>query len=274
MGSLTAVCADKGSPGASTLALLLAATHPSRPLLVEADPAGGDLAQRLFAGTGRTHPAGANLLALASDSRKGAHARMVAEHAAITALGVPLVEGLSNADQQAGLAPLWPSLVAALSASEDDVIADLGRVSTTHPGLAVAASARHILIAVRPHLEELLRLRDRLHHLLAVAAGDDQRVTVVVVARDKAGRRDQDAASQVLANAGLSTVRVGWIPFNPKEVAALFAGRPNRRGYLWRGASGLWGELTSAAPSESGADARPAGASHNSIAGETAWITS
>ena len=49
VGCLTMVCADKGSPGASTLAVLLAATHPNRPVLVEADPAGGDLAHRLFA---------------------------------------------------------------------------------------------------------------------------------------------------------------------------------------------------------------------------------
>lgn len=274
MGSLIVVCADKGSPGASTLALLLAATYPTRPLLVEADPAGGDLAQRLFAATGRTHPVGANLLALASDSRKGAHARTVAERAAVTSLGVPLVEGLSNADQQAGLAPLWPSLVAALSASENDVIVDLGRVSATHPGLAVAASAHHILIAVRPHLEELLRLRDRLHHLLTVAGGDTERFVVVVVSPDTDGRRDQDAASQVLANAGLSTVRVGWIPFAPKEVAALFAGQSNRRGYLWRSAATLSAELKSATPNQSAADACSAAASHHSSVGEAAWTTS
>jgi hypothetical protein len=276
VGAVTAVCADKGSPGATTLALQLAAAHPNLPLLVEADPAGGDLAQRLFAGTGRAHPTDANLLGLASDARKGADPNTVGAHAAMTPADVRLVEGLGNADQQVGLLPLWPSLVTSLTLSGNDVVVDLGRISATHPGLAVVAAARRTLLVVRPHLEELVRLRDRARQLLAVAGGDAERLVVVVVSPDKTAQGDQNAASQVLADAGLPAIRVAWIPFKAREVAELFAGHANRRGYLWRAAAALAAELTPAVPHESSAAAHAAAGSHagDNVAGEVAWTTS
>lgn len=274
MSLLTVVCADKGSPGATTLAVLVAAAHPNRPILVEADPAGGDLTHRLFAGTGLTPPPGANLLTLAGESRRGAQPRMLAAHAAITPVGVPLVEGLGHDDQQAGLAPLWESLTAGLVASEHDVIADLGRISSTHPGLAVAVAAQAIVIVVRALEEQLVRLPDRVRHLLTVAADDASRLVVVVVSPDKVAQRDQRAASMVLAAAGLSAVRVLWFPFAPKELAAFYAAKPDRRGYLWRAAAGLAVELgaASGALPETHFAASPAAA--GKLAGERAWTTS
>ena len=275
MGLWAAVCADKGSPGASTLALVLAAAHPRSTILVEADPAGGDLAPRLFAGTGGPQGVGANLLTLAGDGRRGAHPYLLSAHATMTPVGVSLVEGLGTADQQAGLGPLWPSLTAALTASEHEVIADLGRVSSLHPGLAVAAAAHHIVVVVRPVLEELLRLRDRVRHLLGVAGGTPLRLVVVVVSAEKTAQRDQRAAATVLAEAGLPGVAVEWFCFNPKELAAFYAGRPVRRGYLWRSALGLiarldagWGARTSTGPTA-------AVAAHGAnFVGEGAWTTS
>lgn len=276
MGFMTTVCADKGSPGASTLAALLAAAHPNRPVLVEADPAGGDLAQRLFVGTGRAHASTANLLTLASDSRRGARPDMLSAHAAMTPAGVRLVEGLANADQQAGLLPLWPTLCAALVASERDVIVDLGRVSSVHPGLTIAAHSQRILIVVRPQLAELVRLRDRVRQLLDVAAGDASRLRVVVISPDKMATRDQRAASRILADAGLPRVQVVGFPFLPKEVAAFYTGTLNRRGYLWRTAVDLAASLQDGAPTDSAAQAlASAGAPDGATTpGETSWITS
>lgn len=274
MGFLTAVCADKGSPGATTLAVLLAAAHPNQPILVEADPGGGDLTHRLFAGTGMTPPPGANLLTLAGESRRGAPAAMLAAHAAITPVGVRLVEGLSHDEQQVGLAPLWRGLAAGLVASDHDVIADLGRVSTTHPGLVLAAAAHRIVIAVRPEQEQLVRLPGRIRHLLIVAAGDVSKVLVVVVSPEEAARRDQRGVAAVLTADGLSAVRVVWFPFAPKEVAAFYAGRVNRRGYLWRAAEGLAAEfgVPTAEQTDSSAAGRAAAAIN--LTQESVWITS
>jgi hypothetical protein len=274
LGFLTAVCADKGSPGATTLAVLLAAAHPNQPILVEADPGGGDLTHRLFAGTGMTPPPGANLLTLAGESRRGAPAAMVAAHAAITPVGVRLVEGLSHDEQQVGLAPLWSGLAAGLVASDHDVIADLGRVSTTHPGLVVAAAAHRIVIVVRPEQEQVVRLPGRIRHLLSVAAGDVSKVLVVVVSPEKAARRDQRGVAAVVAAEGFSAVPVVWFPFAPKEVAAFYAGRVNRRGYLWRAAEGLAAELRVPPTEQTEASAASKAASAIHLTEEAAWITS
>lgn len=273
MGFLTAVCADKGSPGATTLAVLLAAAHPNQPILVEADPAGGDLTHRLFAGTGVTPPAGANLLTLAGESRRGAAAAMVAAHATLTPVGVRLVEGLSHDEQQFGLAPLWRGLAASLVGSDDDVIADLGRVSTTHPGLVVAASAHRIVIVVRSDEEQLVRLPGRIRHLLSVVAGDVSKVLIVVVSPENTARRDQRGVAAVLAAEGLSAVPVVWFPLAPKEIAAFYAGRVNRRGYLWRAAEGLAAELgVTTDQTEASAAASAAAPIH--LTEEPAWTTS
>jgi hypothetical protein len=276
MGFMTTVCADKGSPGASTLAALLAAAHPNKPVLVEADPAGGDLAQRLFVGTGRAHASTANLLTLASDSRRGAHPDMVTTHAAMTPVGVPMVEGLANADQQVGLLPLWPTLCAALVASERDVIADLGRVSSAHPGLTIATHSQRVLIVVRPQLEELVRLRDRVRQLLDVAERDASRLLVVVISPDKMAARDQRAASRILADAGLHFVQVVGFPFLPKEVAAFYTGTLTRRGYLWRTAVDLAASLQDRAATDSPARALASAGALDGVTthGETPWITS
>lgn len=271
---MTTVCADKGSPGASTLAVLLAAAHPHRPVLIEADPAGGDLAQRMFVGTGRAHASTANLLTLASDSRRGPHPDTLTAHAAMTPAGVPLVVGLSNADQQVGLRPLWPSLSAVLTASDRDVIVDLGRISGVHPGLEIAAGSQQILIAVRPQLEELVRLRERVRQLLAVANGHASRLRVVVISPDKMAARDQRAVSRILADTGLPDVQVVGFPFLPKEVAAFYAGTLNRRGYLWRAALDLSSSLHDIASTDAAAVSHARASALHGITGEASWITS
>jgi hypothetical protein len=274
MGVWAAVCADKGSPGASTVALLLAAGNPAISVVVEVDPAGGDVAPRLFAATGHVQPPAANLLTLASAARHaGADPGLVGAHAAMTPLGVPLVAGLAIADQQAGLGALWPVLATALAASERPIVADLGRVWSAHPALAVAAAARHVVIVVRPALEELLRLRDRARQLLAVCGGDASRLTVAVVGPAKAAARDQAAVAKLLAEAGVLGVRVGWVCAHPKELAAFWRGQPNRRGPLWRSAQALGASLgaTASAPS---VVAKPAEAAGFATTGETAWTTS
>ena len=76
------------------------------------------------------------------------------------------------------------------------MIVDLGRVSSVHPGLTIAAHSQRILIVVRPQLGELARLPERVRQLLEVADGDASRLRVVVISPDKMATRDQRAACE------------------------------------------------------------------------------
>ena len=69
---ILAVAADKGSPGASTLATALALVWPGRRLLVETDPAGGTAGFRLHhRDTGELLQPDPSLAALAAAARLG-----------------------------------------------------------------------------------------------------------------------------------------------------------------------------------------------------------
>lgn len=74
--SVIALCSLKGSPGATTAALALATSTTLRAdtLLVEADPAGGDLAARLG------FPSEPGLASLAAAGRRELDARLVEQH--------------------------------------------------------------------------------------------------------------------------------------------------------------------------------------------------
>ena len=66
---LIGVCSDKGSPGATTTALTLASVWPTRALVVEADPNGGDLAIRLRTKDGAALPEAPTVLTVAAAAR-------------------------------------------------------------------------------------------------------------------------------------------------------------------------------------------------------------
>ena len=63
-----ALCGDKGSPGVTTTALVLASAWAGQAIAVEADPAGGDLAIRLHPG-GSTLPETPTVLSVATAAR-------------------------------------------------------------------------------------------------------------------------------------------------------------------------------------------------------------
>lgn len=155
---LIAVCSLKGSPGVTTLALALGARWPGQesPIVVEVDPAGGDLMARFRL---RDTP---GLVSLAASARRrgGADPNLVAQHTQLLPGGLRVVLGPVGAEQaRAALGvlasgPLSP-LRRAADQSGSTVIADCGRVDPDSPALAIMRSADVMLLVARPHDDEL-----------------------------------------------------------------------------------------------------------------------
>ncbi|HEV2637205.1 MAG TPA: hypothetical protein VGX23_18775 [Actinocrinis sp.] len=163
---LIAIGSLKASPGVTTTALAVAAVWPSggRVLVVEADPAGGDVAAR-FA----LEP-GPGLVSLSAAARHEHEVAVAFEHAQELPGGLPVVTAPSSAEQSTSAldlvtgdgAPLWANI-----AADPDVvvIADCGRLDAGSPAHGLLAAADVALLVVRPNLAECHRLAGRLDAL-------------------------------------------------------------------------------------------------------------
>ncbi|MFE9748254.1 chromosome partitioning protein [Saccharothrix saharensis] len=151
---LLALCSLKGSPGVTTLAVALAARWPieEQPILVEADPAGGDLMARFC-----LHES-PGLVSMAAAARRSTDQALLAEHVQVLRGGLQVVVGPVGAEQTR----------AALSAVDDSspllrfaglpgrtVIADCGRADPDSPALPIIRGADAMLLLARPLDEEL-----------------------------------------------------------------------------------------------------------------------
>ncbi|MEV4417253.1 hypothetical protein [Catellatospora sp. NPDC049609] len=154
----------KGSPGASTLALALAATWPAagpRPVLVEADPAGGQIGAywRFFEFPG--------LWSLAQHLRRD-DTWQAREHAIRLPIGVDVVAGQARdnavaaqvAADRAGMIP-----------SAEVVIADVGRLERGGPCGGFLAAADHVVVVARPVEAELALVQGRAQALTEATGG-------------------------------------------------------------------------------------------------------
>ncbi len=167
--SLVAVGSSRGAPGATTLAMALAASWPTdRSLLIwEADADGGVLAARYGLGD---QP---GIATLAATARQGRLSRdQLWEHTQQLPGGTPVVVGAESAEQASvilgdvgGQLAKWFQDHLSL-----DVIADVGRLSPRSPAVAIAEHADLTLVAARPRLEELRPAAHRLHALASAGA--------------------------------------------------------------------------------------------------------
>ncbi|MBX6749188.1 MAG: ParA family protein [Micromonosporaceae bacterium] len=154
--ALIALTSAKGSPGASTAALAFTLTWKNPIVLVECDPAGGDL---LSGYLGRLEmPADRGLLQVAmADTRNNLPDEFWNQLIDLDSphrkrLALP---GISSPSQANTLRPTWPRLAAFLSGLEYaqpgyDVIADCGRLATTHAPWPLFHRADLVLVALRP----------------------------------------------------------------------------------------------------------------------------
>src|SRR3954471_21120369 len=135
---LIALASVKGSPGVTSTCLALAAVWPRPVVLLEADPAGGDLAYRCSAAHGGPVSANRGLLPLAAAVRGGTSSPdVVFNESQLLACGVNLIQGGTSSAQARGLPARWQTFGQACATAEVDVIADLGRLDRASPVMPV-----------------------------------------------------------------------------------------------------------------------------------------
>jgi hypothetical protein len=150
-----------------------------------------------------------------------------------TAPHVAVLTGTSSPEQGAGMSEYWPGITAAVSApSAGDVLADLGRLHPGSPAHAVAGVADVLVGVTRDDPAGVLRLRDRLQHL--VQDMPQQRalrphIAVVLIAEDRRGPQAVASMRAVLDHAGLPVTVAGYLAHDPGALEALLTGRTGAR---------------------------------------------
>jgi hypothetical protein len=235
---IVSVCADKGAPGVTTLATVLAMVWPTERVLLEADCSGGDLAFRLRhaesdGGRDRLLDPQPSVLALAADARGPLPTGGLLGYAQPSTLGLPVIPGALSPEAFSPMSRLWPQVAQATADWSGTAIADLGRLHPGDPALPVAKASVAVLLLTRPDLEGLYRLRDRVTEL-ASTLGDPirDRSPVAVVVRARPGKQAKAAMGQVrqlLEAAGSPIDVLGVLADDPEAIEELRAGVVSRR---------------------------------------------
>ena len=214
---LVALASVKGSPGVTITALALAATWPARErLLLEADPAGGDLGPWLDL------PPSPGLVGLAAAARHDDGGGAVWDHARQVAGGLHVVVAPVGAEQaSACLATLAATALTGPPGPDPAVmIADCGRLDPRSPALPVAAQADLTLLLVRPQVSELSHLAPR------IAGLERAGLRLGLLLAPAAGRLPAGPAySPQEITATLDLPVHATIPADPRAAAHLIASR-------------------------------------------------
>lgn len=154
---LVALCSVKGSPGVTTAAVAMAACWPrgDRPVVVECDPAGGDLLARF-----RLDQARGLVTLAAAARRRHADPELLWRHVQPLPGGLPVAAGPVGAEQaRAALAEITQPDVSPLRVAADQpgsvVIADCGRVDPDSPALPLIAESDVMLLLARARDDQL-----------------------------------------------------------------------------------------------------------------------
>jgi MinD-like ATPase involved in chromosome partitioning or flagellar assembly len=234
---LIALGSVKGSPGVTTTCLALAAAWPAqRRLVIEADPAGGDLGPWLGL------PPAPGLTGLATAARHSHSSEVAWQHACELPGGLSLVIAPAGAEQAgaclAALAGDGSPVFASLAAGPDTVIADCGRLDPGSPAVPIAAQADITLLLVRPRVSELSHLALRIDGLSRAGAR-----LALLLALDT-GRGPAEATYPAADIAATLNIAVqASVPADPRGAAGLVAcrgqARKIRRAPLARAAASL-----------------------------------
>ena len=234
---IVSVCADKGSPGVTTLATVLGLVWPGPRVVVEADTAGSELSFRLRPALnggvlgGRLAP-DPSIAMLATAARLGLTNIGPMPYVQDTTLGVPVVTGVLSAERFRALRSHWPQLAKELAAWSGTAIVDLGRLTPDSPVLPVARASTAVLLLTPATLEGLYHMRDRVAELSGTL-GDPARPRSslgVVVTGDVGDRRSSiEQVRQVLASIGSPAPVIGFVAYDPAGAKGLWAGELTRR---------------------------------------------
>lgn len=224
---LIAVGSAKGSPGATSVALLLAAVWPRPMVVLEADPAGGDLAYRCRAAHGGAVYTDRGLLKLASGVRSSEIAPdTVSNQAQMLACGVHLVQGVEAAAQARGIGTLWANIARACVVADVDVIVDLGRVDRSSAVMPLAQAADWVLPVGLASLESLMHMVEGIKDLAAGLAGGGGvvRILPLLIGPDEDADHDTAELDQLLSRAALPVGPVQPIPLDRHTVVRIEEG--------------------------------------------------
>ena len=205
---LIALSSVKGSPGVTTFTVALAANWPSavRRVVVECDPAGGDLGQRF----GLALSPG--LLSLAAAARQPIDSSAFWNHTQLLADELPVVPGPAGGPQaRAALSTLVPAGSPLHRVAREPgvvMLADCGRMDPGSPAEPMIRQADALLLISGTHSDELAHLAARLHELGQVAA----RPSLVLAGRGHPTKEvEQELGIPVMAR----------IPYDPTAAANL-----------------------------------------------------
>jgi hypothetical protein len=255
---LLAVTYVKGRPGATTTALGLAAAVPGEAgaVVVECDPAGGDLMRR------HRLAAVPSLVDLAAAARGAPASRDLFDRTSqlvtVREVAVPVVAApAGGAQTRAALPELTATGRAVLAPADRLVVADCGRLTPSSPAWPLLRLADSVLVLVRARVDELAHLREALGELLDAGTG---RLFVLLAhdgvypAADVADVLSIHVAEELARDPAALTV-VGPLPTDQRGAAVLggelFAGRRWRRLPLLTAYARLWTELAPLLPTAS-----------------------
>lgn len=220
--SLVAVASFKASPGVTTSVLALGHVWPAdrRVLVVEADPAGGDLAA--WAGL----PADPSLGSLAAAGRRGVTPELVDEHVRSVA-GISVLTGpIQPAAARAALAATVQLLPKALSVRSGDVLIDCGRLDPESPATQLIDKADLVIVVARPTIGELPKVAAGLRELRG-----DRRLCLLLAEGARPERRTHYPPAEVASAVGVEVM--GTMPSDP-PVAGMLWGGPGKPKALQR----------------------------------------
>ncbi|MGH3385867.1 MAG: hypothetical protein ACRDO1_14925 [Nocardioidaceae bacterium] len=247
--ALVAIASAKGSPGATTTALVMGALWPRPVVVAECDTAGSDIAVRMPAADGGVLDGDRGLVTLAAAGRRGLRSDLVLSNTQQALGGLDVLLGLRTPEQASGVGTMWPQFGAVFDGLEGyDVIADLGRCGAQTPQNALMRSARLLIMVCRAEPSSVVHLRERISVLaedLDPANPHGTPIGVMVVADPKKRR---DAVRQVFQAVEQMDVPVAyrWHLAHDPEGAAVFSGsvrnRPDRS-VLVRSARAVTGEV-------------------------------
>jgi hypothetical protein len=169
--TIVALTSAKGAPGLTTLALALTTALTTDPnlfiSLIEADPAGGDVAPSLGL------PMTPGMVSFAAASRhKGVRPDPAAHAQALPCGGWVVVGSTDPMQAAASVATVAGRLAEALSHVAHHAVIDCGRWSPSSPAAPILAAADRTLVLIRPTLSGIEHLRTRLVSLSELTGRD------------------------------------------------------------------------------------------------------
>jgi MinD-like ATPase involved in chromosome partitioning or flagellar assembly len=248
MGSVVLFSA-KGAPGVTTTAMLIASLWPRPALLVDCDPAGGDVGLRLPAPDGSPLDLGTGVLSLLPLARRRLEPGTLLEHSQQVLGGGEVIVGLTGPEQAAAAGATWNTIARALADLDShQVIVDAGRLDPTSPVLPAARAADLAVCVVDASVTGVFAARARLRTVLpALAARDGIGPKFGVIVRGDR-QADADSALAVIKSEFADVGALGFVPTDPVGVRMFHGERVSRpeRTMIARSGADLVGELGNA----------------------------